>query len=312
MISDEYYELCLPVLRDEALGDEEKAEKLEELLQKEAQLSGKPLQNAVLDALWRYREGASASTSPPPTRHTLIRRPSPAPWQIARAPTPGGSSPRTIGPPPGFGVAPPGFTRAKSSTASPFTSPRPSPRLAFSSPYIPHSPSLSAYTPADPTLAGEAYGDLDSGSVDWLINDDSVSTASSSGAPETTLNGAAAEWIQPPNMGMSPYDILRSVLGDNRPDEDIEKALELNGYDVSATILALMDAHGLSLQGSSATLPDTQPTYIVGKSMSPAFRPVTPLGQQKSNILCKYFLSSGHCARADCRFSHDPSKTLCK
>jgi hypothetical protein len=28
--------------------------------------------------------------------------------------------------------------------------------------------------------------------------------------------------------------------------------------------------------------------------------------------MCKYWLQTGHCARADCRFSHDPSKTICK
>jgi hypothetical protein len=155
------------------------------------------------------------------------------------------------------------------------------------------------------------YGDLGSDSVDWLVNDDSGSTESSSLMGDGMLNGAAAEWVQPQTMDMGPYDMLRSILRDDRPDEEIEKVLEANGYDLSAALLALMGQGAFDGQPTSTTLAE-QATYLVGKSMSPAFRPSTPVGQQKSNIVCKYFLSTGHCARADCRFSHDTSKTLCK
>lgn len=309
MIPDAAYELCLPILQDESLDDDDKTDKLEETLRKDTSLTGKALENAVLDALWRHRNSTSkASTSPPPTRHTVLRRPSPAPWQIARTSTPLGSSPR-IAPPPGFGIAPPGFMRTKSSTGSPFTSPRPSPRLAFSTPHIPHSPSLSAYQFSETSNTPDVYGDLSSDSVDWLVNDDNISE-SSSVPGETSLNGAAAEWIQPYTMEMSPYDMLRSVLRDEKSNEELEKALEANEYDLSATIMALMGQQGNG--GSSTPFSESERTFTVGKSMSPAFRPATPVGQAKSNILCKYWLSSGHCARADCRFSHDPSKTLCK
>ncbi|KAF2756778.1 CCCH zinc finger and SMR domain-containing protein [Pseudovirgaria hyperparasitica] len=307
MIPDAAYDLCLPILQDDSLDDDDKTEKVEELLRKETSLTGKSLEGAVLDALWRYRDSTVGnSTSPPPSRHTVVRRPSPAAWQLARASTPLGSSPR-IAPPPGFGIAPPGFARAKSSTASPFTSPRPSPRLAFSSPHIPHSPSLSAYQFSESSYTPDPYGDLNSDSVDWLVNDDAVSEASSLQG-ETGLNGAAAEWVQPYTMDMEPYDMLRSVLRDDKSNEELEKALQENEYDLSATILALMGEQGLT----QPSLAEAEKTFTVGKSMSPAFRPATPAGQAKSNILCKYWLSSGHCARADCRFSHDPSKTLCK
>ncbi|KAI8940365.1 hypothetical protein NX059_004058 [Plenodomus lindquistii] len=310
MVADDLFEKALPVLHDEALDEEDKTDKLEELLRKETGLTGKSLENVVLDCLWRYRDAGSSSSSPPPSRHTIIRRPSPAPWQANRAPTPVNNSPRTIHPPPGFGIAPPAFNRAKSSTASPFTSPRPSPRLAFSSPHIPHSPSLSAYQFSEGVSPSvENYGDLDGHSVDWLVNDDSGSTESSL-MGEGTLNGAAAEWVQPQTMDMGPYDMLRSILRDDRSDEEIEKVLEANGFDLSAALLALM---GQTLDVQQMPTPShEQAGFIIGKSMSPAFRPATPAGQQKSNIVCKYFLSTGHCARADCRFSHDTSKTLCK
>ncbi|KAF2739314.1 hypothetical protein EJ04DRAFT_484953 [Polyplosphaeria fusca] len=307
MVADHVYEAALPVLQDESLEEDDKTDKLEELLRNETGLTGKPLENIVLDCLWRFRDAGSSSSSPPPSRHTVIRRPSPAPWQANRIPTPVNHSPRTIHPPPGFGVAPPGFTRAKSSNASPFTSPRPSPRLAFSSPYIPHSPSLSAYQFSDGQSPNpEPYGDLGSDTVDWLVNDE-IGSIDSSYAENGALNGAAAEWIQPQTMDMSPYDMLRSILRDDRSDEELEKILETNSYDLTAALQALM-----GLDGQHQALAQEQNTFLVGKSMSPGFRPSTPSGQAKSNIVCKYFLSTGHCARADCRFSHDTSKTLCK
>src|SRR5690606_14455411 len=97
------------------------------------------LENVVLDVLhlWRHRS-TQADTSPPPLRHTVIRRSSPAPWQIPRSSTPL-SSPSNTGTSPaaggGFPVPRGGFPRApRSLTASPFTSPRPSPRLALAKP----------------------------------------------------------------------------------------------------------------------------------------------------------------------------------
>jgi len=306
MISDELYELCEPVLQDDSLEEEEKIEKIEQVLRKS--LDGKQLENAVLDCLWRHRTGTSTIASPP-ARHTVIRRPSPAPWQVTRTPTPSQSSPRTIAPPPGLGPASPAFTRTKSSTASPFTSPRASPRLALSTPYIPHSPRLDAYMFSDASPNADLYGDMDGDNVEWLVNDETGSN-SSSFTPDASLNGAAPEWMQPQTM--DPYDMLRSIMRDDRSNEEIEKALEENGYELSATINALMDVQGYLNQQLPVALPENDRMTVVGKSMSPSLRPATPLGQQKSSILCKYYLANGSCARADCRFSHDASKTVCK
>ncbi len=144
MVSDEHYELCLPILQDASLEDEDKTDRLEELLKKETNLLGSSLENVVLDALWRFREGEGISASPPPIRQSILRRPSPASWRPSSA-TPASGSPRLgVSPlaPPGY--VPANFNRAISSTVSPFSSPRASPRLAFASPAIPHSPSLNA------------------------------------------------------------------------------------------------------------------------------------------------------------------------
>jgi len=303
MLSDELYQLCLPILQDSQIDDDDKTETLEELLRKETKLSQKQLENTILDALWRFRSSKDKDSSPPPSRHTVIRKASPAPWQTARTPTPSQNSPRV--PPPGL-TSSPAFVRTKSSTASPFTSPRASPRLALSTPHIPHSPRLDAYQFSDPSPTLENYGDLGSDTVDSLVNDDTGCNTSSFVGDQPT-NGS--EWAQ--GQSMDVFDILRSILPQDKTNEELEQFLQENGYDLSATINALMGSQGLDPQQQAFTAPEER-TVLIGKSMAPTFRPTTPLGQQKSHILCKYYLQSGNCARADCRFSHDPSKVVCK
>lgn len=301
MVSEEVFESCLPILSNTEIDDEEKAEKLEDFLQDKATLTGTALENAVLDILWRHRNTLKGGASPPPLRHTVVRRSSPAPWQITRSSTPMSSPSNSPAAPSGFPVPRGGFPRApRSLTASPFTSPRPSPRLAFAQP-IPHSPNLNAYEFAERTSIPE-YGDLGSDNVDWLVNDDARSTTSSTG-----LSGAAPEWVAPSDM--SPYDILRSVLGDRRSNDEIETALVANGYDLGATIAALTDqeTHGNHIS------PNTEGRILVGKSMAVDHaRPITPSGHARSPIVCKYWLSTGQCLRADCRFSHDLTNHICK
>lgn len=315
MVSDATYELCLPLLKDASIDEDDRPDRLEELLKKETTLAGTSLENAILDILWRYREAGSNSTSPPPIRHPVVRRPSPAPWQIPRGgvATPLSSSPRLgVSPlaPPGF--MPQSFARNKSSVASPFTSPRPSPRLAFSSPAIPHSPSLNAYEfPTDTSPSQDTYGDYGSDNVDWLVNDDGGSTSSSAGPGGSGLNAAAAEYVfQPQQSDMSPYDMLRSILGPSKSDDEIEVALALHGYDLSATIMAFMEGQSETVQAQAA---EVKNAILIGKSMTTENpRPITPAGGPRSNTVCRFWLSTGQCLRADCKFSHDLSNHICK
>lgn len=102
--------------------------------------------------------------------------------------------------------------------------------------------------------------------------------------------------------------MLRSILRDDKTDEELEKILESNGYDLSQTVMALIQSPDVA----PPSLDEQNRSYLVGKSMAPLSRPLTPAGQAKSGIVCKYWLSSGHCARADCRFSHDLSNHICK
>lgn len=304
MIDDDTFERCRPVLEDKGLNDEEKAEQLEELLSTE--YSGTALEHAVLDALHRNAYGATATT---PFRGTIIRRQSPAPWQMNRTPTPLaspplGSSPGSL---PAFPVPRPGFTRQRSSVPSPFASPRPSPRLALAQP-IPHSPSLHAYEFSDQSPAPDIYGDYGSDNVDWLTADDAASNASSTGTG--ALSAAAPEWQPQPDM--SPHDILRSVLGDKKTNEEIEDALEKSSYDLGQTIALLTGADSIEPQLTPDQIPRNDGSILIGKSMnSEQIRPITP-NAGKSPVVCKYWLASGSCLRADCRFAHDTSNHLCK
>ena len=314
MISDVVYDLCLPVLKDESAEDEDKTDQLLELLKQETSLTGSSLDNAVLDVLWRFRESAAPSPSPPPARHVVIRRSSPASWQLHRPSTPLASSPVSS-----FSlVPPPGLSRVRSSTASPFTSPRPSPRMAFASPRIPHSPDLNAYEfPVETGPAVDISGDYGNDAVDWLVNDDAASIASSAAftpGSENVYGGVGTAYFQPAQIDMSPYDILRSVVGEDKSDDEIERALEANGYDLTMAIVELMADQHLAVQQSTDVFASGGGSVLVGKSMTPSPMAPNPMANTppRSGVVCKYFLSSGACLRADCRFSHDLSNHVCK
>ncbi|KAF2164066.1 hypothetical protein M409DRAFT_25414 [Zasmidium cellare ATCC 36951] len=320
MVSDTIYELCRPVLDNDDLEEEAKTDALEELLSSEpTSLKGKALEDAVLGVLWQWKTATENKTSsPPPARNVHVARSrSPAPW-IQRAATPtasGTNSPRssaaTPSIPPGFGPTPPALARTKSQTVgSPFSSPKPSPRLPLATPVIPHSPRLSAYQFSDSSPNTENYGDYGSDTVDWLVNDDASSNTSFSDA-----GFGASDFISPYTTEMSPYDMLRSILQDNKTDEELEQILEANGYDLSQTVNSLMEAQGMGANLMAATIQQQQEQnrkYLVGKNMSPSSRPATPAGQQKTATVCRYWLASGHCARADCRFAHQVQNHVCK
>lgn len=310
MISDEHYDLCRPILNDPTIEEEDKIDRLEDILRKDTPLTGPALENAILDALWKHRNAARGESTETPLRHNVIRKSSPAPWQLNRAPTPLGSPPPLSSSPAlsiGFPASRPSFSRQKSSVQSPFASPRPSPRLALAQP-IPHSPSLNAYEFSEGSPAPDIYGDYGHENVDWLLADETGSNASFNAMGAQSLSAAAPEWQPQPDM--SPYDILRSVLGDRKSDDEIEEALNKNSYDLGATIASLLGTDAADAQYTAVPTPDAG--VLVGKSMAMnQARPSTP-GSTKSPIVCKYWLASGSCLRADCRFAHDTSGYLCK
>jgi len=307
------YETCLPILQDASLEEEDKTDALETLVRKETSLTGKSLENTVLDVLWRFRNQATPSTSPT-VRHTVVRRNSPAPWQASRSGTPVAGSPRstTASPAPqmsSLGIRP-GLLRMKSSytNQSPFTSPRPSPRPTYLAPYAPPAPKLGyEFDQSTAMPSPNPYEDFDP--MDWPGSDDGGSVASGFGGGM----GDVGDFMPSQMMEMSPYDILRSVLRDEKTDQEIEQILEANGYDLSSAIMSLMDTQAGALTNETSPELDAhqQRTFLIGKNMT-APRPETPTGQAKTPVVCRYWLSTGQCLRADCRFSHDLSGVLCK
>jgi DNA-nicking Smr family endonuclease len=172
---------------------------------------------------------------------------------------------------------------------------------------------LSAYLPSDSSPTTENYGDYGSDTVDWLVNDETSSNTSFGDAGFAS----GSDFVPSYTTEMSPYDMLRSILGDDRSDDDLKQVLEANEYDLSQAINSLMEAKGMGANTLAAALQQQQQdqqsrTFVVGKNMTPGSRPMTPAGQQKSSIPCRYWLNQGYCARADCRFAHDMQNHLCK
>ncbi|EPS38794.1 hypothetical protein H072_7425 [Dactylellina haptotyla CBS 200.50] len=312
VLPDDVFDECVAILQNASLLEEEQTEQVEEVIKSRTGLSGAALEAQTLDVLWRHRAQVSPTSSPPPPRATIIRRSSPAPWQMAaRTGTPIGT------PPPGFAAV----SLLNHATSSPFPSPRPSPLLPYSSPRIPHSPSLNAYEYATDVNTPDIYGDYGSENVAWLVADDNpINYLSSRGG-----------LMQQDNL--TPHDMLRSVLGEGRSDDEISAALETCGYDLSATLSMLMEREGMIISNNGngfspeiMRTPEVKYSHLSGEGMtiatgkntnlSPAGgeygrspgRPTTP----KVGVVCRFFLSTGSCLRADCRFSHDTSSTICK
>lgn len=145
------------------------------------------------------------------------------------------------------------------------------------------------------------------------MGDDGGNSTPSSLGGNSGLNAAAAEYIQPQQSDMSPYDMLRSILGPGKSDEEIEAALAVHGYDLSATINAFIEGQPTDASTVPAQAIESKSAILIGKSMAADLpRPITPAGQQRSGVVCRFWLSTGQCLRADCRFSHDLSNHICK
>ncbi|KAL0580574.1 hypothetical protein V5O48_001399 [Marasmius crinis-equi] len=128
--------------------------------------------------------------------------------------------------------------------------------------------------------------------------------------------------------GMTPFDVLSSVFGSTLAPSELEEALAENAYDFERSMQWLIEralpqlppqTHPLKMQhmGGRVTLVSrdmrgmnrggyqssgpgrSAPRYVNGKPV--------PGG----NRVCRYFVA-GECLRADCRFSHDLERALCR
>ncbi|KAF9258726.1 hypothetical protein L218DRAFT_1080285 [Marasmius fiardii PR-910] len=126
--------------------------------------------------------------------------------------------------------------------------------------------------------------------------------------------------------GMTPFDVLSSVFGSTLAPSELEEALAENGYDFERAMqwlieralppvsqnnpikmqhiggrvtLVSQDLRGMNRGGYPNSGPGRPTRYVNGKPV--------PGG----NRVCRYFVA-GECLRADCRFSHDLERALCR
>ncbi|KAH9888916.1 hypothetical protein C8Q73DRAFT_708658 [Cubamyces lactineus] len=130
--------------------------------------------------------------------------------------------------------------------------------------------------------------------------------------------------------GMTPFDVLSSVFGATLAPSELEEALAANGYDFeramtwlvdrslpshptpsqprvqsvgNRVMLVQRDGHGGIVRGGRAAFHGPQ-----GRNGG---RFVNGRAAPGGNRVCRYFLA-GECLRADCRFSHDLERALCR
>ncbi|KAK2465635.1 hypothetical protein APHAL10511_002179 [Amanita phalloides] len=145
-------------------------------------------------------------------------------------------------------------------------------------------------------------------------------------SPMDTVDDAEANSLL--TDGMTPLDVLSSVFGSTLAPSELEDALASNGYDFERAMAWLIDKTvppvpqpqiRMQSMGNRVTLVsrDAQPTSR-GRGVLPL--PPARNNQKYANNakpaqpatrVCRYYLA-GECLRADCRFSHELERALCR
>ncbi|KAH9933329.1 uncharacterized protein B0H18DRAFT_1208064 [Fomitopsis serialis] len=133
--------------------------------------------------------------------------------------------------------------------------------------------------------------------------------------------------------GMTPFDVLSSVFGATLAPSELEEALAQNGYDFERAMTWLVDRSlnspaqtsgppRIQSMGNRVMMVSRDGNGMVrggrGGLGSPGAlgvrngqRFVNGRAVPGGNRVCRYFLA-GECLRADCRFSHDLERALCR
>ncbi|PCH44392.1 hypothetical protein WOLCODRAFT_26736 [Wolfiporia cocos MD-104 SS10] len=178
--------------------------------------------------------------------------------------------------------------------------------------------------------------DLDSPwaqSVSSLVADEPQFATLAGGQPPPPQDG---EEMDPDTTamltdGMTPFDVLSSVFGATLAPSELEEALASNGYDFERAMTWLVDRQ-MASPPQNSSVPRIQSlgnrVQLVSRDAimrggRGGFFPNTPPGARNGqrfvngrpvpggNRVCRYFLA-GECLRADCRFSHDLERALCR
>ncbi|KAJ3555516.1 hypothetical protein NM688_g2531 [Phlebia brevispora] len=127
--------------------------------------------------------------------------------------------------------------------------------------------------------------------------------------------------------GMAPLDVLSTIFGSALAPSELEEALANNAYDFDRAMSWLVDRQ-IATQHATAVPPSAAlKVQPVGNRVSIVSRDGFPRGGRGGfanrgqkfpsrpvpggNRVCRYFLA-GECLRADCRFSHDLERALCR
>ncbi|KAF7356826.1 hypothetical protein MVEN_01018100 [Mycena venus] len=143
-------------------------------------------------------------------------------------------------------------------------------------------------------------------------------------ADSAEMEAAAAAML---TEGMTPFDVLSSVFGSTLAPSELEEALAANGYDFERAMAWLVDravpaapqqpTPQLRIQqmGGRVTVVARDPAGAGmrgrGGPQGAPPRYVNGRPAQGGNRVCRYFVA-GECLRADCRFSHDLERALCR
>ncbi|KAK7205856.1 hypothetical protein BZA70DRAFT_266966 [Myxozyma melibiosi] len=110
----------------------------------------------------------------------------------------------------------------------------------------------------------------------------------------------------------SPFEHIRAALmlpaAANLPDSAIVASLDRNGYDITVTLNELYD----KLSGRVSSVAQNVKVQTIGPAYSMPVSSTSGKDQAKIPTVCRYFLTTGQCARQDCRFVHDLSATVCR
>ncbi|KAL0953458.1 hypothetical protein HGRIS_004691 [Hohenbuehelia grisea] len=132
--------------------------------------------------------------------------------------------------------------------------------------------------------------------------------------------------------GMTPFDVLSSVFGSTLAPSELEEALAANAFDFDRAMAWLVDralpaqpqpsqvrvqqmggrVSLVSRDGQGgAPIRGGRNGYSNNAPGRPAPRYVNGRPVPGGNRVCRYFVA-GECLRADCRFSHDLERALCR
>ncbi|KAI0065625.1 hypothetical protein BV25DRAFT_1822112 [Artomyces pyxidatus] len=156
-----------------------------------------------------------------------------------------------------------------------------------------------------------------------------------SSQPSQDSNVGADDGADMLTDGMTPFDVLSSVFGASLAPSELEEALAANGYDFERSMAWLVDRtappqHHSSQQarsqnmGGRVSVVSRDGPGVAGfvRGGRAGYQPMTGARNnakftngarqgQGGNRVCRYFLA-GECLRADCRFSHDLERALCR